>query len=153
MIASDLSLHLRYPRFCYSAFKDWYGLFKMAKPQTPDETDSLDAQAPLLGGESHTGEDGPTPTSSSLSALVLYFMAIHFLLAFVEIILVAPLIKLFENSICLSYYDFPTSGVQEDLCKIPEIQGPLAELRGWKSSFDTIPGTSFLTSFTIFRDR
>ncbi|PVH73912.1 hypothetical protein DL98DRAFT_430473 [Cadophora sp. DSE1049] len=66
-------------------------------------------------------------------------MAIHFLLAFAEIILVAPLIRLFENSLCLDHYGFPDGGVAEALCKIPEIQSPLATIRGWKSMFDTIP--------------
>lgn len=75
-----------------------------------------------------------------LSKLVFYFMAIHFLLAFAEIILVAPLIRLFENSLCLKHYDFPQGGVREDRCKIPEVQIPLATIRGWKSMFDTIPG-------------
>ncbi|KAF8861648.1 MFS general substrate transporter [Acephala macrosclerotiorum] len=73
-----------------------------------------------------------------LTRVILYFMAIHFLLAFCEMILVAPLIKLFENSLCLKYYDFPVSGIEEALCKVPKIQGPLATIRGWKSSFDMI---------------
>lgn len=77
---------------------------------------------------------------SSLNKLILYFMAIHFLLAFTEIILIAPLIKLFENSLCRSYYDFPSHGIPEDLCKVPDIQRPLATIRGWKSTFDTFPG-------------
>lgn len=79
------------------------------------------------------------PSASSFDKLVLYFMSIHFLLAFTQIILVAPLIRLFENSLCLSYYHFPSGEVQESLCKIPEIQQPLATIRGWKSTFDTLP--------------
>jgi hypothetical protein len=81
------------------------------------------------------------------SRLLLYFMTIHFLLAFCELILVAPLIKLFEQSLCITYYDIhdPSvidtgSGIPEFLCKIQEIQVPLATIRGWKSLFDTIPG-------------
>jgi hypothetical protein len=78
--------------------------------------------------------------SPPLSLVIIYFMSIHFLLAFCEIILVAPLIKLFENSLCQSHYGFPIGGVDESLCKITEIQAPLATIRGWKSMFDTIPG-------------
>ncbi|PBP21869.1 MFS multidrug transporter [Diplocarpon rosae] len=74
-----------------------------------------------------------------LSGIVFYFMAIHFLLAFTEIILVAPLVRLFENSLCLSHYGFPDGGVAEAMCKIHEVQAPLATIRGWKSTFDTIP--------------
>ncbi|TVY56157.1 MFS transporter SAT21, partial [Lachnellula suecica] len=97
-------------------------------------------QTPLLADADLEDEpDQGSARSTPLSVLILHFMAIHFLLAFCEIILVAPLIKLFENSLCLSYYDFPANGVQEDLCKISDVQGPLATLRGWKSTFDTIP--------------
>lgn len=82
----------------------------------------------------------PDPLIKPTSRLVLYFMAIHFLLAFAEIILVAPLLRLFENSLCLSHYGFPDGGIEEPLCKIQEVQRPLATIRGWKSTFDTIPG-------------
>ncbi|KAK6586895.1 hypothetical protein PZA11_000185 [Diplocarpon coronariae] len=71
--------------------------------------------------------------------IVFYFMAIHFLLAFSEIILVAPTFRLFENSLCLSHYGFPDGGVAESMCKIQEVQHPLATIRGWKSTLDTIP--------------
>ena len=106
-------------------------------------------RAPLLCDEagSDGGHDRETPTQNthSLSTVVLYFMAIHFLLAFCEMILVAPLIKLFEESLCLSHYDFPHGGVEESRCKIPEIQRPLATIRGWKAMFDTLPGTAILS--------
>lgn len=73
--------------------------------------------------------DNINKTAPTLDKLVFYFMIIHFLLAFCEIILVAPLIKLFEESLCLSHYNFPADGVEELLCKIPEIQRPLATIR------------------------
>jgi hypothetical protein len=75
-------------------------------------------------------------------------MTIHFLLAYCELILVAPLIKLFEQSLCTVYYDthnpsaLGPGGIPESLCKIQEIQAPLATIRGWKSMLDTIPGSS-----------
>lgn len=85
-----------------------------------------------------------------LSHLILYFMAIHFLLAYCELILIAPLIKLFEQSLCITYYDVhdpglisPNGGIPESLCKIQEIQSPLATIRGWKSMLDTIPGFTY----------
>jgi hypothetical protein len=73
--------------------------------------------------------DNISTAGFTLDKLVFYFMIIHFLLAFCEIILVAPLIKLFEESLCLSHYNFPAGGVEEVLCKIPEIQRPLATIR------------------------
>jgi len=111
------------------------------KPLASVQDDSSSAQTPLLADEVlEDQQDQGSASSTPLSILILYLMAIHFLLAFCEIILVAPLIKLFENSLCLEYYEFPANGVQEELCKIPEIQGPLAKIRGWKSMCDTIPG-------------
>jgi hypothetical protein len=83
---------------------------------------------------------GVLSSSRRLSGLIFYFMMIHFLLAFCDIILNAPLQRLFENSLCLKYYNFPESGVPEGSCKISEIQYNLAILRGWKSMFDNIPG-------------
>ncbi len=99
--------------------------------------------AALLGIRAEQVDQGTVvAVTRPLSKFVLYFMAIHFLLAFSEVILVAPLIRLYENSLCLKYYNFPRSGVQEEMCKIPDIQKPLATIRGWKSMFDTIPGSS-----------
>jgi hypothetical protein len=114
---------------------------------TLNDQDEPAANIPLLhdrpgsSGEARNDQESILKRAKPLTSLVLYFMTIHFLLAFCEIILVAPLIKLFENSLCLSHFDFPAGGVEESLCKIPEIQRPLATIRGWKSMFDTIPGT------------
>lgn len=106
--------------------------------------EAREEETPLLSDEANPNgyHDGDSPTSktNSLSIVILYFMAIHFLLAFCEMILVAPLIKLFEQSLCLTHYNFPGGGVEEGLCKIPEIQRPLATIRGWKAMLDTIPG-------------
>ncbi|TAQ83137.1 hypothetical protein B7494_g8540 [Chlorociboria aeruginascens] len=98
--------------------------------------------APLLRNETRSEEDTKSSgrhSAKPLSTFILYFMALHFMIAFCEMVLVAPLIKLFEHSLCLSYFNFPVGGVEEEYCKIPEIQQPLARIRGWKSMFDTIP--------------
>jgi hypothetical protein len=87
---------------------------------------------------------GALTTPRRLSGLIFYFMMIHFILAFCDIILNAPLQRLFENSLCLKYYHFPESGVLEGSCKISEVQYNLAILRGWKSMFDNIPGQSMV---------
>jgi hypothetical protein len=111
-----------------------------------DDEDTAQDETPLLLDEDRSigGEDVNAKTIADepqlLSTLVFYFMAIHFLLAFTEIIVIAPLMRLFEDSLCLDYYHFPTGGVEESLCKIPEIQQPLATIRGWQSMLGTIPG-------------
>jgi hypothetical protein len=96
-----------------------------------------DVDVPLLGDAD--GNDALVK-ANTLSTVVIYFMTIHFLLAFCEMVLVAPIIKLFEDSLCLTYYNFPNSGVEESQCKNLEIQRSLATIRGWKSLFDTLPG-------------
>jgi hypothetical protein len=115
------------------------------------EQDEVVVYTPLLNGQSKRNDDvqdnqeNILKRAKPLTTIVFYFMTIHFLLAFCEIILVAPLIRLFENSLCLSHFDFPLGGIDESLCKIPEIQRPLATIRGWKSMFDTIPGIRILS--------
>jgi hypothetical protein len=117
-----------------------------ASASAPNDQNDAVTDTPLLDSQPRSSEAAGSDQESilrrarPLTSLVLYFMTIHFLLAFCEIILVAPLIRLFENSLCLSYFDFPPGGVKEALCKIPEVQRPLATIRGWKSMFDTIPG-------------
>lgn len=104
------------------------------------ETTPLLADDAIQDGPHSKSKPGVLYSSSRLSGLIFYFMMIHFLLAFCDIILNAPLQRLFENSLCLKYYNFPESGVPEGSCKISEIQYNLAILRGWKSMFDNIPG-------------
>lgn len=127
------------------------------------EADRINDYTPLVSQET-----APNSTEASrnkktalndaapLPRLVLYFMAIHFLLAYCELILVAPLIKLFEQSLCITYYDVhdptvigPDGDISELLCKIQEIQAPLATIRGWKSMLDTIPG---LDNFPLLKE-
>ncbi|PMD16503.1 MFS general substrate transporter [Hyaloscypha hepaticicola] len=109
------------------------------------EQDEVVVYTPLLNGlpkgtdDVQDNQENILKRAKPLTTIVFYFMTIHFLLAFCEIILVAPLTRLFENSLCLSHFDFPVGGIDESLCKIPEIQRPLATIRGWKSMFDTIP--------------
>jgi hypothetical protein len=108
------------------------------------ETPLLDDGRPRINGSAGEDQESILKRAKPLTSIVLYFMTIHFLLAFCDMILVAPLMRLYENSLCLSYFDFPAGGVDESFCKTEEIQRSLATLRGWKSTFDTIPGTESL---------
>jgi hypothetical protein len=113
----------------------------------PDD-EAVPETTPLLANDAVEDRASPSIShgilcsSRRLSGLIFYFMTIHFLLAFCEIILNAPLQRLFENSLCQKYYNFPESGVTEATCKISKIQFNLAIIRGWKSVFDAIPGQS-----------
>jgi hypothetical protein len=124
-----------------------------AEPSVLTIYSSEEEESLLQNGDSRRSAKRPTAAPlSPFSAPIFYFLAIHFLLAFCEMILVAPLIKLFEESLCLRHYSFPPGGVPEKMCKIPEIQHPLATIRGWKATFDTIPGTPFFLDPQLFSD-
>ncbi|KAK2627797.1 hypothetical protein QTJ16_002443 [Diplocarpon rosae] len=124
-----------------------------------EEEEEEEEEEPLLRNHVQPqfhGQVDPRTTfqeAKPLSRIVFYFMAIHFLLAFTEIILVAPFVRLFENSLCLSHYGFPDGGVDEAMCKIQQVQGPLATIRGWKSTFDTIPVLLVAVPFGKLGDR
>lgn len=64
---------------------------------------------------------------------------------FLEIIINAPQLYLFEQSLCSSYYRIHDPNlighhgwIEESYCRPPEIQHQLATVRGWKSFFDTL---------------
>ncbi|KAF2842536.1 MFS general substrate transporter [Patellaria atrata CBS 101060] len=80
-----------------------------------------------------------------LSSTAYCCVALHFLLGVVENIPIAPLLVLYERSICLQYYlkhdpsAIHGTRIEHDLCKISTIQKELAVVKGWKSFFDTLP--------------
>ncbi|EPE34909.1 MFS general substrate transporter [Glarea lozoyensis ATCC 20868] len=79
--------------------------------------------------------------SPSLTKTIALFMTLHFLLAFTELLLVAPLLKLYEESVCERFYDGRDGGFvgrYEDGCQVTEVQRDVARIRGWKSMWDGI---------------
>lgn len=82
-----------------------------------------------------------------LSTLAKYCLLLEFLVEFSNNVLTVPIISLFENAICETYYHGHSQNVlgmsksiDESLCKIPPVQAELATLRGWKAFFETISG-------------
>ena len=108
-----------------------------------------DDQEPLIGRRS---SDAAVPKSHKhhelwLSKLARYCLLIEFLTEFSNNVLTVPLVSLIESAICENYYHehdqiarSSLGSVDEALCKIPEIQGELAKLRGWKAFFETLSG-------------
>src|SRR4051794_33061629 len=118
-----------------------------------DESETSTRPCSIRNPQENTDTDTSIKASNAvakpLPVHLFYFMGIHFLLAFCEIVLVVPLIRLFEQSLCLSYYRVHDPGmvgigrsIPEALCKVVEIQQDLATIRGWKSLLDIIPGMS-----------
>jgi hypothetical protein len=132
-----------------SIAEDHNGVSPAEADQTRDYTPLTGQEIVSIGMQASRDQKAILNDAAQLSRLVLYFIAIHFLLAYCELILVAPLIKLFEQSLCTIYYDAhdpsvigPGGGIPELLCKIQGIQAPSATIRGWKSMLDTIPGSN-----------
>ena len=72
---------------------------------------------------------------------------LYFLASFAKHIIEVPLIGLLERTICNQYYrahDDDNSHhereIAERLCKIVSVQNKLANVTGWKFSFDALPG-------------
>ena len=108
-----------------------------------------DDREPLIsGGSSDAAVPNPHKNHELwLSQLARYCLLIEFLTEFSNNVLTVPLVSLLERVICENYYhehDQIALGslrsVDEALCKIPEIQGELAKLRGWKAFFETLSG-------------
>ena len=78
--------------------------------------------------------------------LTLPFVA-TVLVSFATLLLEVPTVRLIESSICNRYYSSADNAtyiageqVDESACKVPQVQSLLANLVGWKISFDAIPG-------------
>jgi hypothetical protein len=148
--ATTAELHRRHFHRYVNAMSiadDRNGVSHTEADQTRDYTPHVIQKAAPKSIQASRNQKAILNDAALSSRLVLCFMAIHFLLAYCELILVAPLMKLFEQSLCTVYYGGrdpsvvgPGGSIPELLCKIQEVQAPLATIRGWKSMFDTIPG-------------
>jgi hypothetical protein len=72
----------------------------------------------------------------------------------------APQIRLFESIVCRDYYRVHDPGmigddgnVPERYCKINEIQGEIAMLKGFQTLFENLPGVFLAIPFGILADR
>ena len=119
-----------------------------------DETDrgtsfGGDDQEPLIGritSDAAVAKSHKHP-EQWLSKLARYCLLIEFLTEFSNNVLTVPLVSLIERAVCENYYHehdqialSSLGPVDEVLCKIPEIQGEIAKLRGWKAFFETLAG-------------
>src|SRR5881392_948541 len=75
--------------------------------------------------------------------------ALYFLVSFAIQLVEVPTVRLLESAICNRYYRSIGNAtvsifndVDESSCKISVVQGQLANVVGWKMSFDAIPGIS-----------
>jgi hypothetical protein len=72
----------------------------------------------------------------------------------------APLARVLEDIICRKYYESSAplgthiaEPIPEQDCKMPQVQGPLAMLRGWDAAFACIPGLLLAVPYGYIADR
>ena len=115
------------------------------------EDGSLTEEAPLLRIQ---GEDEPKHLYRQ-NTTILAFVAIF--LFELGIGTMTPAINsVMEDIICRDYYSIagnPLSLSGDPRCKVSEIQGKLAMLRGWQTTFDCIPALVCAIPFGILADR
>ncbi|KAF3811975.1 Efflux pump ustT [Colletotrichum gloeosporioides] len=70
---------------------------------------------------------------------------------------IAPQTRLFEDIVCRQYYkvdsNTPGGGPSEEMCKDPAVQDVVAELFGWQTFFDGIPGLILAMWFGVLADK
>jgi hypothetical protein len=116
-------------------------------PSSPDSRVGLRAQAPLPYNDVEDSSE-PRPLAGqrkplfrvNLSRTTVCCIALYFMMEMFDMVTVAPLVALYENAICMTYYGPDDAWNTRHSCKIQPIQRELALVRGWKGFFDAIPG-------------
>ncbi|KDN70779.1 putative ATP synthase F0 [Colletotrichum sublineola] len=109
--------------------------------------------APLL-----IQEDLPTtiaPTRTHQFKAIAMAMTFVIIVEFGAYLQVPPSYQLMEEIICRKYHSVPI--IQrvghDDVCKLPQVQGELAIIMGWKSSFDCIPPLLTAIPYGVIADK
>ncbi|GKZ18900.1 hypothetical protein AbraIFM66951_001858 [Aspergillus brasiliensis] len=128
--------------------------FASDQPEIPSETTSL------LAGHN---ESPVQPKSVARRAQQVLFLAclIAVTVDFGNYISVAPQLQIYELNICQRLHPElfdgdPSRGlpsVAPSACKAADVQGELALLRGWMSTFDQLPGIILALPYGLMADR
>lgn len=76
--------------------------------------------------------------------ILLCTFLLQFLISFAKYVTEVPIIRLFELAACHQYYDHqnrvvgPVDRINENLCKVPQVQDELSLLTGFKFGFDAV---------------
>lgn len=120
----------------------------------------------LLAGDRDCDRDSEQSTSSCEAAVAAAAAARrhrHFVLSIVLVSVVAadfgnalslaPQLKLYESLICGRLFGRVAAGDDDPICKSPQVQAELANLFGWKATFDQIPGIALVLLYGWAADR
>lgn len=93
--------------------------------------------------QSTAGEDADVTASGRVQTLYTRVfwccLALMLLLRLTNIILELPLLRLVEQIICKAYLDTDVVDIDEQACKIPEVQDKVAKVMGYRTTFDALP--------------
>lgn len=125
-------------------------------------------QSPLLG-HNHNHDPDPDPNSTENDVaqqrkalrprVMLLVMVLIFGLELGVAMFTPPSAAIMERILCRDFYPEFSNGtssaewVPHGDCKIPEVQTPLAMLRGWLSTFEAIPAMLTAMPWGILSDR
>jgi hypothetical protein len=120
-------------------------------PDAAEELNPVDESTPLLGQEVSATQERRQP-----AAWPVYFTPLAIVIVFAIVadlggsLIDTPEVRLLEMAVCRDFYRIhnpkvigppPLSYVDENLCKLEEIQSNLAYLRATKAMLTVLPGT------------
>lgn len=122
-------------------------------PATAIGSDHITPETPLLGLPADQKHPGVSHQFRQ-NVLILIWVYI-FVLVMSITLLTAPSTAIMENIICRSYYPDATTDIMiaDARCKEAKVQGYLAMIRGWASTFECIPGILGAVPFGIMSDK
>lgn len=127
----------------------------MASSSSSDDDDDIEreaatAEVPLLSEwrDGPHSDDEPGSLYGYRQNVVILCLAIVLLISLGAGVLTPPLNALLEDIICRQYHPEVAVGPgvlsNDPMCKYPDVQGRLAIIRGWATTFDCIPGSHTL---------
>lgn len=112
------------------------------------EREAASAETPLLGTEGRSDDPHDYhPGALFKQNVVILSLVVILLLGLGSGMLTPPANALIEDIICREYHPevvghHLANGLSNDpLCKNPDVQGRLANIRGWGATFDCVPGS------------
>ena len=100
---------------------------------------SISSSSSSTASESVTSSAIDRKPSLSHWQTYVWIFVLQFITNFSFYLVSVPIVKLFEQRVCETYYGRNYDG-DESLCKIPTIQDKVAYLLGLKATFDALPG-------------
>ncbi|KAJ5167467.1 MFS general substrate transporter [Penicillium canariense] len=123
--------------------------------------ETIEEPRPLLAEQPTTDQEPDQDGSTAVYwRPAIFCTLIYLLMGIGYFVSAAPQLRLFESIICQQYYKDSDAfsagkgnGIPEHLCKDGPVQAALAQLLGWQSFFDNIPGLFLALPYGILADR